>query len=55
MKAKLELQQMVEDFYRRFTLTYQQLRLKHRKQLERFKMTETKNGKILNHLNETWV
>lgn len=55
IKAKLELQQIVEEFYQRFTLTYQQLRLKHRKQLERFKMTETRNGKILKHMNGTWV
>ncbi|XP_078354628.1 uncharacterized protein LOC144639220 isoform X2 [Oculina patagonica] len=58
MKAKLELQQIVEDFYQRFRSTYRQMRLKHRKQLERFKMAETSstNGKIpLNHPNGTWV
>ena len=55
IKAKLELQQIVEDFYRRFAFKYQQLRLKHRKQLERFKVTETRNGKVLKHLNGTWV
>ena len=55
IKAKLELQQIVEDFYQQFTLKYLQLRLKHRKQLERFKMNETRNGKVLKHLNGTWA
>lgn len=56
MKGKLELQEMVEDFYQRFALTYQQMRLKHRKQLERFKITQMKNGNIpLKHPNGTWV
>ena len=56
MKAKLELQEMVEDFYQRFALTYQQMRLKHHKQLERFKITQMKNGNIsLKHPNGTWV
>ena len=40
MTTKLELQQMVEVFYQQFTVTYKQLRLKHRKRLERFKITE---------------
>ena len=56
VKAKLELQEMVEDFYQRFALTYRQMRLKHRKQLERFKITQMKNGNIpLKHPNGTWV
>jgi len=64
-RMRLELQEMVEEFYQRFSLTYKQLRLKHRKQLERLKITETihekippshLNGKIPpNQLNGTWV
>ena len=62
-KTKLELQQMVEEFYQRFSLMYEQMRLKHRKQLERLKIKETKslidemvNGQVPTHsLNGTWV
>lgn len=61
--ARQELQQMVEEFYQRFTITYKQMRLRHRKQLEHLKMTETKslvtetaNGKAPSNLVKgTWV
>ena len=46
MKAKLELQEMVEDFYQRFALSYQQMRLKHRKQLARFRLTQMTKSNI---------
>ena len=54
---------MVEEFYQRFSLIYLQMRLRHRKQLERLKINETKsliaetmNGEVPNHsLNGTWV
>ena len=58
MTAKLELQQLVEDFYERFTVTYKHMQLKHRKQLERFKITEKAitNGKIPPNIsNGDWV
>lgn len=56
--AKLQLQQLVEEFYQRFSLRYRELRLKHRKQLECFKMANaaSTNGKMqLNVPNGHWV
>ena len=56
MKARQELKDMVEEFYQRFSLTYKQMRLKHRRQLERLKRTETINGKgPANQPNGDWV
>ena len=56
--AKLQLQQLVEEFYQRFSMTYKELRLKHCKQLERLKMANaaSANGeKPLNVTNGEWV
>ena len=56
--AKLQLQQLVEEFYQRFSMTYKELRLKHCKQLERLKMAKaaSANGeKPLNITNGEWV
>ena len=65
LKAKQELQQMLVEFYERFSLIYKRLRLKHLRELKRFKVThaaksykamEYTNGKISNRLlNGTWV
>ncbi|XP_074610733.1 uncharacterized protein LOC141865384 isoform X3 [Acropora palmata] len=65
LKAKQELQQMVVEFYERFSLIYKRLRLKHLRELKRFKETHAaksfkavkhSNGKISKSLlNGTWV
>lgn len=44
-RTKQELQSTLEEFYQRFYLTYKQMRLKHRKQLQCLK----KPGKSLNN------